>query len=131
MEVGIACDFKSRVVEIYAKGGKKVRDEYAASFGRHFAPQSQAPVETPRRDVLLDTLRGASSFETESADGIERVEISSLEFHSIGGGFTRIEKRGEGETIYQFLARRYGSFSSSQVRRLATYRSDSSDYSCG
>lgn len=111
MEVGIACDAKERIVEICAKGGKKVRDEYAASFAKHFAPQSETPVETPRRNVMLDTLKSPQIFLTEPVDGIERVEVSSLDFFSTGGGFTRIEKRGEGETLYQFLERRFGGFS--------------------
>ncbi|MEO9781637.1 MAG: hypothetical protein ABJH07_03145 [Sedimentitalea sp.] len=111
MEVGIACDAKERIVEICAKGGKKVRDEYVASFAKHFAPQSETPVETPRRNVMLDTLKSPQIFLTEPADGIERVEVSSLDFFSTGGGFTRIEKRGEGETLYHFLERRFGGFS--------------------
>lgn len=111
LEVGIACDAKERIVEICARGGKRVRDQYAASFAKQFAPDSATPVEAPRRDVLLDTLRKQSKFEIEPADGIERVEVSSLDFFSIGGGFTRIEKRGEDETIYQFLERRFGGFS--------------------
>lgn len=111
LEVGFACDAKARVVEICARGGKSVRDEYAASFARHFAPHSEAPVETPRRDVLLDTLRANPEFQKEPADGIERVEVSSLDFFSTGGGFTRIEKRGEDESIYEFLERRFGASS--------------------
>lgn len=111
LEVGIACNAQDRVVEICAKGGRKVRDEYAKSFARHFAPHSEAPVETPRRDVLLDRLRTSSEFETEPADGIERIEVSALDFHSTGGGFCRIERRGDEESIYQFLERRFGEFS--------------------
>ncbi|GEM_PF-6374026 len=38
LEVGIACNAKERIVEICARGGKKMRDEYAASFSKHFAP---------------------------------------------------------------------------------------------
>jgi len=111
LEVGIACDPKERIVEICARGGKRVRDEYAASFARYFAPASETPVETPRREVLLTTLRKTPVFEIDPADGIERVEVSSLDFFSSGGGFTRIEKRGDDETIYQFLDRRFGDFS--------------------
>ena len=108
MEVGIACDPDERIVEICAKGGKKLRDQYLKSFSENFAPQSQAPVEIPRRDVLLNTLRQAPEFETEPADGIERVEVSSLSFRSSDGGFVRAERRGEDETLYQFLERRFG-----------------------
>jgi hypothetical protein len=111
LEVGFACDAKERVVEICARGGKTVRDEYAASFARHFAPDSEAPVEAPRRDVLLDTLRTNPDFRKEPADGIERVEVSSLDFFSTGGGFARVEKRGEDETIYEFMERRFGAYS--------------------
>jgi hypothetical protein len=111
LEVGVACDPTERIVEICARGGKRVRDEYAASFAKHFARASEAPVETPRREVLLTTLRRTPVFEIDPADGIERVEVSSLDFFSSGGGFARIEKRGEDETIYQFLDRRFGSFS--------------------
>ena len=56
LEVGIACNASERIVEICARGGKKVRDEYAKSFAKHFAPHAEAPVETPRRDVLLEKL---------------------------------------------------------------------------
>jgi hypothetical protein len=108
LEVGIACDPKERVVEICAKGGKKIRDQYLQCFATHFAPQSDAPVEVPRRDVQLETLRKATEFEVEPADGIERVEVSSLSFRSFDGGFVRIEKRGDDETLYQFLHRRFG-----------------------
>ena len=41
LEVGIACNAKERIVEICARGGKKIRDEYASSFSKHFAPQCQ------------------------------------------------------------------------------------------
>lgn len=108
LELGIVCDSDERIVEICAKGGKKLRDQYLKSFSVNFAPHSQAPVEIPRRDVLLDTLRQAPEFETEPADGIERVEVSSLSFRSSDGGFVRAEKRGEDETLYQFLERRFG-----------------------
>lgn len=111
LEVGFACDVKERVVEICARDGKSVRDEYAASFARHFAPNTEAPIETPRRDVLLDTLRTNPEFQKEPADGIERVEVSSLDFFSTGGGFARIEKRGEEEPIYEFLQRKFGGLS--------------------
>jgi len=111
LEVGIACNARDRVVEICSRGGKKVRDEYAKSFAKHFAPQADAPVETPRREVLLDTLRQSPEFEIEPADSIERVEVSSLECYSTGGGFCRFERRGDDESIYQFLERRFGGFS--------------------
>ena len=107
LEVGIACNAKERIVEICARGGKKIRDEYASSFSKHFAPQSAPPVETPRRDVLLDNLISSPSFPTEPADGIAKVEVSSLDFYSIGGGFARYERRGDDETIYQFLEREF------------------------
>lgn len=108
LEVGIVCDPQERIVEICAKGGKKLRDKYLKSFSENFAPQSVAPIEVPRRDVLLETLRRPPTFETEPADGIERVEVSSLSFRSSDGGFVRSEKRGEDETLYEFLERRFG-----------------------
>lgn len=108
LEVGIACNAKERIVEICATGGKKIRDQYASSFSKHFAPQSAPPVEAPRRDVLLDALRSNPSFSTEPADGIAQVQVSSLEFYSVGGGFARFEHRGDDETIYQFLERQFG-----------------------
>lgn len=108
LEVGVACDPSERIVEICAKGGKKLRDKYLQSFSANFAPQSKAPVEIPRRDVVLDTLRQRPEFETEPADGIDRVEVSSLSFRSSDGGFVRVEKRAEDETIYEFLERRFG-----------------------
>jgi hypothetical protein len=111
VEVGLACDANSRIVEIAARGGKKVRDKFAASFNKHFAPDSTEPVEVPRREVNLGVLRAQPRFTTELADGIERVEVSSLDFYSIGGGFARFEKRGEDETIYRFLERRFGTMS--------------------
>ena len=108
LEVGIVCDPNERVVEICAKGGKILRDQYLQSFAMHFAPHSEAPVEVPRRDVHLDTLRKTPKFEVEPADGIERVEVSSLSFRSSEGGFVLVEKRGEDETLYHFLDRRFG-----------------------
>ncbi|SHH76329.1 hypothetical protein [Marivita hallyeonensis] len=111
LEVGFACDLKSRIVEISASGGKKFLDEYALSFANNFAPHSAAPVKTPRREVLLDTLRKLPEFETAFADGIERVEVSSLDFFSSCQAFTRIEKRGDDETLYDFLDRRFGACS--------------------
>jgi len=85
LEVGIACNPAERIVEICAKGGKKVRDEYAQAFSKHFAPGSDPPFEAPRRDVLLHTLRSQPAFPVEPADGVERVEVSSLDFFSTGG----------------------------------------------
>lgn len=108
LEVGIACNESERILEICSKGGKKIRDQYADAFSKHFAPQSQAPVETPRREVLLDRLKSRPDFDIEPADGIERVEVSSLDFYSAGGGFARLERRGDDETIYQFLERQFG-----------------------
>jgi len=108
LEVGIACNAKERIVEICARGGKKMRDQYASSFSKHFAPQSAPPVETPRRDVLLANLRSHPAFPTEPADRVSKVEVSSLEFYSVGGGFARFEHRGDDETIYQFLERQFG-----------------------
>ncbi|WP_370301268.1 hypothetical protein [Pseudooceanicola sp.] len=111
VEVGLACNPQARIVEVAARGGKKVRDQCAASFAKHFTPQSAVPIQMPRRAVLLDTLRAAPDFTIEPADGISRVEVSSLDFFSTGGEFARFEKRGEDETIYQFLERRFGSMS--------------------
>ncbi|WP_221931681.1 hypothetical protein [Palleronia caenipelagi] len=111
LEVGISCDVQSRRVEICAKGGKKIRDQYADAFAKHFAPHSNPPVETPRREVFLDRLRSPSIFETEPADEIDRIEVSSLDFFGTSGGFARFEKRGDAETIYQFLDRRFGATS--------------------
>lgn len=111
LEVGIACDPEERIVEICAKGGKRLRDQYLKSFATHFAPHSEAPVEIPRRDVHFETLRQPPAFEIEPADGIEGVEVSSLSFRSADGGFVRVEKRGNDETLYQFLERRFGAMS--------------------
>jgi hypothetical protein len=108
LEVALACNAQGRSVEICAKGGKKIRDQYAQAFATHFAPHSEPPIEVPRRNVMLDVLRASPRFATEPADGIEQVDISSLEFFSHGGGFARYEKRGDDETIYQFLDRRFG-----------------------
>ena len=108
LEVGIACNAKERIVEICANGGKKIRDQYASSFSKHFAPQSAPPVEAPRRDVLLNALLSNPSFPTEPADSIAKVQVSSLEFYSVGGGFGRFEHRGDDETIYQMLERQFG-----------------------
>ena len=110
-EVGLACDATNQILEICAKGGKKTRDQYAQSFAKHFAPQSAPPIEAPRRDVLLDRLRSTPDFDIEPADGIERVEISSLEFYATGGGFARFEKRGDDGNIYQFLGQKFGGMS--------------------
>lgn len=68
-------------------------------------------MEVPRREVRLDVLRSQPKFTTEPADAVERVDVSSLDFYSMGGGFARFEKRGEDETIYQFLERRFGTMS--------------------
>lgn len=111
LEVGPACNPLDRVIEICAKGGKKVRDEYAKAFAKHFAPDSETPIETPRRDVLLSRLRNAPKFEIRPADQIERVEVSALDFFATGGGFARFERRGDDETIYQFLERYFGNSS--------------------
>lgn len=111
LEVGIACNPTEHIVEICAAGGKKVRDEYAQAFSKHFAPGADPPVEAPRREVLLNTLQSHPAFPVEPADGVEGVEVSSLDFFSTGGGFARFEKRGDGETIYQFLHRRFGQVS--------------------
>ncbi len=111
LEVGIACDPKSRLVEICARGGKKVRDQFSTVFSKNFAQNSKSPVEVPRRDVLLDLLKREPDFEVLPSDGIERVEISSLDFWDSSGGIGRFEKRGDGETIYGFLDRRFGTAS--------------------
>lgn len=108
MEVGIACDPKERTLEICATGGKKMRDQYATVFSKHFAPDTAPPVEAPRRDVLLHNMRIQPAFSIEPSDGIDRVEVSSLEFFATGGGFARFELRGKDETVYQFLARQFG-----------------------
>lgn len=108
LEVGVVCDPKERIVEICAKGGHKIRDRYLQAFSKHFAPQSKPPVHVPRRNVRLEVLRNAPELVTVPADGIERVEVSSLSFRSTDGAFLMAEKRGEDETLYQFLQRRFG-----------------------
>jgi hypothetical protein len=115
LEVGVVCDPKERVVEICAKGGHKIRDQYLQAFSKHFAPQSKPPVQVPRRNVRLEVLGSAPELRTEPADGIERVEVSSLSFRSTDGAFLMAEKRGEDETLYQFLQRRFGGASPLQA----------------
>ena len=111
LEVGIACDPNSRLVEICARGGKKVRDKFSEVFSKNFAPNSKPPLEVPRRDVLLNILKRQPDFNILPSDGIERVEISSLDFGDSSSGIARFEKRGEGESIYGFLDRRFGAAS--------------------
>ncbi|MEL6933840.1 MAG: hypothetical protein AAFO17_12240 [Pseudomonadota bacterium] len=112
LEVGVSCDTKSRIVEICTKrGGKKIRDMFSTAFARNFAPLSDPPVEVPRRQVLLHRLKREPDFEVRPSDGIERIEVSSLDFGYAGQGIARFERRGQGETIYQFLERRFGSLS--------------------
>lgn len=111
LEVGIVCDPKERIVEICAKGGHKIRDQYLKSFAKHFTPHSEPPVEVPRRDVRLEILHKTPDFSFVPADGIERVEVSSLSFRSSDGAFLMAEKRGEDETLYHFLSRRFGAAS--------------------
>ncbi|SHE87332.1 hypothetical protein SAMN05444273_1036 [Litoreibacter ascidiaceicola] len=108
LEVGVVCDPKERIVEICAKGGHKIREKYLRAFSKHFAPQSTPPVQVPRRNVRLEVLRKAPELTTVPADRIERVEVSSLSFRSTEGAFLMVEKRGEDETLYQFLKRRFG-----------------------
>ena len=115
LEVGVVCDPKERIVEICAKGGHKIRDECLQAFSNHFAPQSKPPVQVPRRNVRLEVLSKAPELLTVPADGIERVEVSSLSFRSTDGAFLMAEKRGEDETLYQFLQRRFGAASPLQA----------------
>ncbi|MEO1774536.1 MAG: hypothetical protein AAFS07_06250 [Pseudomonadota bacterium] len=68
-------------------------------------------METPRREVLLDGLTAQPRFATEPADGLGRVELASLDFFSTGDGFCRFERRGDDETLHQFLDRRFGGVS--------------------
>jgi len=115
LEVGVVCDPKERIVEICAKVGHIIRDKYLQAFSKHFAPQSKPPVQVPRRNVRLEVLRSAPELRAEPADGIERVEVSSLSFRSTDGAFLMAEKRGEDETLYQFLKRRFGTASPLRV----------------
>ncbi|MDO6481918.1 hypothetical protein [Shimia thalassica] len=115
LEVGVVCDPKERIVEICAKGGHKIRDKYLQAFSQHFAPHSTPPVLVPRRNVRLEVLRSAPALATVPADGIERVEVSSLSFRSTDGAFLMAEKRGADETLYQFLKRRFGGASPLQA----------------
>ncbi|MEM9092814.1 MAG: hypothetical protein AAGC93_29315 [Cyanobacteria bacterium P01_F01_bin.53] len=111
LEVGLVCNTRDRIVEICAKGGKKVRDQYAEAFAKHFAPHAAAPAEVPRRNVNLHLLKQEPRFEIDPADGIERVEVSSLDFRPNGGGYARFDKRGDAENLYQFLERRFKNLS--------------------
>ncbi len=61
-----------------------------------------------RRAINFAQLAKAPSFEADPADRIERYEFSELAFYSEGGGFARFERRDEGESIYQFIDRRFG-----------------------
>ena len=108
LEVGVVCDPKERTVEICAKGGNKIRDKYLQAFSKHFAPQSERPVQVPRRNVRLEILRREPELMTVPADEIDRVEVSSLSFRSTDEAYLMAEKRGEDETLYQFLHRRFG-----------------------
>ncbi len=111
LEVGIACDPNSRLVEICARGGKKVRDQFSTVFSKNFAPNSKPPLEVPRRDVRLHLLKSKPDFEVLPSDGIARVEVSALDFGDVNAGIARFEKRGESETIYGFLDHRFGTTS--------------------
>lgn len=62
----------------------------------------------PRRDVRLETLRSPPDLTTVPADGVDHVEVSSLSFRSSDRAFLLIEKRGQDETLYHFLKRRFG-----------------------
>lgn len=111
MEVGIACDPKTHLVDICARGGKKVRDKFSTVFAKNFAPNSKPPVKVPRREVRLHLLKREPDLNILPSDGIERVEISTLDFWDSSSGIARYERRGEDETIYGFLDRRFGATS--------------------
>lgn len=107
LEVGIAINSAERILEVCAKGGKKIRDQYASAFAKHFLPNTEPPIEAPRRAVLLEKFRTPPRFSIEPADGIDRVEVTALEFWSSSGGFARFERRSNDENIYQFLQRQF------------------------
>ncbi|MEL6667175.1 MAG: hypothetical protein AAGJ68_08635 [Pseudomonadota bacterium] len=108
LEVGVVCDSEEKIVEICAKGYHKFRDKYLQAFAKHFAPGSKPPVQVPRRNVRLEVLCSVPKLTIVPADGIESVEVSSLSFRSSDGAFLMAEKRGEDETLYRFLERRFG-----------------------
>ena len=69
------------------------------------------PVETPRREINFDPLSKVPAFDIDPADRIETYEVSELALYSVGGGFAKFERRGDGESIYGFIERRFGSAS--------------------
>ncbi len=108
VEVGLACDPETKMLEVFAKGGKKVRDQYAAAFQAQFAPDSETPKEVERRNVSVDMLYEAPKFPLDPADGIESVHVSALDFYHARGGFSRHEKPKSSFSIFDFLKSAYG-----------------------
>ena len=107
VEVGLACDPQTKMLEVFAKGGKRVRDKYAAAFQMAFAPGSDTPQEVERRNVSLDVFYEAPAFQLDPADGIEMVFVSALDFYHDRGGFSRHEKPKSSITIFDFLKSAY------------------------
>ena len=97
--------------DVVLHAAQRPRYSMRAAVRLAFTPHAPPPVEVPRREVLLDTLRSPPAFETDPADGIEGVEVLSLEFFSTGGGTARFERRGDDETIHEFLGRCLGPLS--------------------
>lgn len=107
-EVGVFYDAQDHVFEVYASGGKSQRDRYALAFVECFLGGAAEAAETPRREINFEPLLRKPVFEIDPADRIESYEVSQLSFYSIGGGFATFERRGDGESIYEFVERRFG-----------------------
>lgn len=107
-EVAFSYDAREKIFEVCAAGGKLVREKYAHAFAECFVGETSQTVETPMREIDFGPLMQSPNFPHDPADRIDSFEVSQLAFYSTSGGFTTFERRGDGESIHDFIARRFG-----------------------
>ena len=107
-EISIACNPKEKCLDIFAKGPKSRRDDCAAAFAKHLAPNTAKTIATPRREVILGRLLDETILPTEPQDRVDKVEVMSLQFRSLSGLLTTFNKPKDDRSIYAMINTEYG-----------------------
>lgn len=102
-EINFTFDPTDQVFEVCARGGRAIREQYAAAFSETFLGERIHAIETPRRDIDFSVLNREPAFEIEPSDGIDCCAISDLSFWSNAGGFLSFQHQAKRNSVHAFI----------------------------
>ena len=89
-EGAISYDPDRRILDVIAKGGKKVRTDIAGSFARNILGVTEGIHPVVLRRFMLDRFKQPHAFESDAADGIKAVKVILLRLELTSGGYGRV-----------------------------------------